>query len=94
MLHLLLDALNVYGTGWWEPFSHHRVSGNLLFVADRGFYVGYRSVFDDPADLLLSYVPRPDSLLNLIHDREDVQHLVRFSNNYYVLRYQSDSLIM
>jgi inner membrane protein len=33
-VHLLLDALNVYGTGWWEPFSHHRVSANLLFVAD------------------------------------------------------------
>jgi membrane-bound metal-dependent hydrolase YbcI (DUF457 family) len=37
LIHLLIDALNVYGTGWGEPFTHARVSGNLLFVADRLF---------------------------------------------------------
>ena len=180
LLHLLLDSLNVYGTGWWEPFSHHRVSGNLLFVADplftlpvvasvvwlyvrlprqekfvfwplkvaigmclmyllaatyskwavekevqaacqkrgieperyfttpapftsflwycvveadRGFYVGYRSVFDRSNDFLLSYVARQDSLLGPIHDREDVQHLIRFSKGYYTVRFLKDSLV-
>ncbi|MFM8806136.1 MAG: metal-dependent hydrolase, partial [Sphingomonadales bacterium] len=39
LIHLSLDALNVYGTGWWEPFSHERVSGNLLFVADPLFTI-------------------------------------------------------
>ncbi|WP_431211315.1 metal-dependent hydrolase [Puia sp. P3] len=29
-----LDAFNAYGTGWFEPFSHYRVSWNVLFVAD------------------------------------------------------------
>ncbi len=33
-IHLLLDALNVYGVGWFEPFSHYRVSLNWIFVAD------------------------------------------------------------
>jgi inner membrane protein len=33
-LHILLDAFNAYGTGWFEPFSHYRVSFNILFVAD------------------------------------------------------------
>ncbi len=33
-IHLLLDSLNVYGVGWFEPFSHTRVSFNVLFVAD------------------------------------------------------------
>jgi len=32
--HLFLDAFNAYGTGWFEPFSHIRVSFNMLFVAD------------------------------------------------------------
>lgn len=32
--HISLDACNAYGTGWWEPFSHTRVSFNVLFVAD------------------------------------------------------------
>lgn len=33
-VHLLIDGMNVYGVGWFEPFSHHRVSYNWIFVAD------------------------------------------------------------
>ncbi len=33
-LHIFIDAFTSYGTGWLEPFSHHRISFNLLFVAD------------------------------------------------------------
>ncbi len=33
-LHIFIDSFTSYGTGWFEPFSHHRVSFNLLFVAD------------------------------------------------------------
>ena len=32
--HIGIDAMTAYGTGWFEPFSHHRVSFNILFVAD------------------------------------------------------------
>ncbi|HRH66540.1 MAG TPA: metal-dependent hydrolase [Bacteroidia bacterium] len=32
--HIGIDALTAYGTGWFEPFHHHRVSFNILFVAD------------------------------------------------------------
>ncbi|MBM3433118.1 MAG: metal-dependent hydrolase [Bacteroidetes bacterium] len=39
-LHLFLDGFNVYGTGWFEPFSHVRVAFNWLFVADPFFSVG------------------------------------------------------
>lgn len=180
-IHLLLDALNVYGTGWWEPFSHHRVSGNLLFVADpvmtlplviaagwlfftlrrdpsatirpvvvaflicfaylflglfskmhiekelqqqcrkkglqpvrsfvtpapftsllwfcavdvgQGFYVGYRSVFDqEKSGFSLTFFPKQDSLLAGVHDREDVQHLIRFSKGYYIVQRRTDTLV-
>ncbi len=34
LIHDFLDAFNSYGTGWFEPFSHLRVSFNTLFVAD------------------------------------------------------------
>lgn len=34
LVHIVLDACNAYGTGWFEPFSHYRVSFHLLFVAD------------------------------------------------------------
>lgn len=33
-IHIFLDAFNAYGTGWFEPFSHYRMSFNILFVAD------------------------------------------------------------
>jgi inner membrane protein len=33
-IHIFLDAFNAYGTGWFEPFDHYRVSFHILFVAD------------------------------------------------------------
>jgi len=33
-IHLLIDGMNVYGVGWFEPFSHHRVAYNWIYVAD------------------------------------------------------------
>ncbi|HYM94974.1 MAG TPA: metal-dependent hydrolase, partial [Chitinophagaceae bacterium] len=33
-LHLFIDAFNGYGIGWFEPFSHVRISFNTIFVAD------------------------------------------------------------
>ncbi len=38
-LHLFLDALNNYGTGWFEPFSHYRVAFNVISVVDPFFSV-------------------------------------------------------
>ncbi|MDZ7647492.1 MAG: metal-dependent hydrolase [Cytophagales bacterium] len=37
--HIILDAFNAYGTGWFEPFSHYRVSFHTLFVADPLFSI-------------------------------------------------------
>lgn len=39
LIHDILDSFNAYGTGWFEPFSHDRVSFNLLFVADPFFSI-------------------------------------------------------
>ena len=36
--HLLIDGFNAYGVGWLEPFSHHRFSFHVLFVADPLFF--------------------------------------------------------
>lgn len=35
--HIFIDAFNSYGTAWFEPFSHYRVSFNALYVADPFF---------------------------------------------------------
>ncbi len=37
--HLFLDAFNAYGIGWFEPFSHYRVSWNTIFVVDPFFSI-------------------------------------------------------
>jgi inner membrane protein len=36
-IHLFIDACNAYGIGWFEPFSHQRISFHILFVADPFF---------------------------------------------------------
>jgi inner membrane protein len=38
-IHLFVDAFNAYGTGWFEPFSHYRVSFNSMYVADPLFSI-------------------------------------------------------
>lgn len=40
-LHIFLDALTSYGTGWFEPFSHYRVSFNTLFIIDPLFSLSF-----------------------------------------------------
>ncbi len=39
LVHLFLDAFNNYGVGWFEPFSHQRLSFNAIYVADPFFSV-------------------------------------------------------
>lgn len=34
LAHIVLDSFTAYGTGWFEPFSHYRISFNSIFVAD------------------------------------------------------------
>lgn len=38
-IHLLIDGMNVYGAGWFEPFSHQRISYNWIYVADPFFSI-------------------------------------------------------
>jgi len=37
LLHIFIDAFNNYGVGWFEPFSHYRISFNAIYVADPFF---------------------------------------------------------
>lgn len=37
--HLLIDGMNSYGVGWFEPFSHQRISMNAIFVIDPFFSI-------------------------------------------------------
>ena len=177
--HIFLDAFNNYGTGWFEPFSHLRISFNTIYVADpffslwpilallalmllkrssawrstawklgfllsaaylvyaifnkvnidretkailkeqnisynqyfttpaplqnwlwfvvagneKGFHVGFRSLFDSKKKINFEYFPRNDSLLQAVHDKENVQKLIRFSQGFYTLSKENDTLL-
>lgn len=178
-VHLLIDGMNVYGAGWFEPFSHHRVSYNWIYVADpffsvwpgisllvllmahrkyrlrlfwarsalvvagvyllycglnkikidrevresmarqqipyhtyfttptplnnwlwyvvaaadSGFYIGYRSVFDQTDSIHFRFVPQQHSLLQPVADHADLQYLLRFSKGYYTVERRNDTLL-
>lgn len=178
LVHIFIDAANVYGTGWFEPFSHLRISFNTMFVADilfsivpgiialillfmhrgnakrkkyaivavswcafyflisaafklkvenslkddfatqkidyrrhfttpvplnnmlwyvvaendSGYYIGYRSVFDNKRPTKFHYFLRQQQLLNLIRDKDEVDLLIRFSKGYYTLEQHGDTI--
>ena len=73
------------------PFTNmlwYVVAGN-----DTGYHVGFRSVLDTKKQIDLSYFPRNDSLLKPVADHEEVQHLIRFSQQFYTTELWGDSLV-
>jgi inner membrane protein len=176
LTHLLIDGFNAYGIGWLEPFSHHRFSFHVLFVADplfsiwpffafvallilrnknpkrriwwragiglsllylgyaiinktivdksvrknlaaqglstdnyfttptpfnswlwyavakekNGYYISYRSVFDEHK-MQFQFFPRNDSLLDPIHNQEEVKDILRFANGFYTVDRKNDT---
>jgi inner membrane protein len=64
------------------------VAGN-----DSGYYVGYRSVFDSRKEIGFQYFPRNDSLLAPVKGHEDVQRLIRFSQQFYTVENWNDTLV-
>ncbi len=51
--HILIDAFNNYGVGWFEPFSHQRITFNTIYVADPFF-----SIWPGIACVLLFFLSR------------------------------------
>ncbi|MBZ5859208.1 metal-dependent hydrolase [Flavihumibacter profundi] len=64
------------------------VSGN-----DSGYYVGFRSLFDREKQMTFNFFPRNDSLLKPMANHEDLQRLVRFSQQFYTVEKWGDSLV-
>ncbi|MEP6700745.1 MAG: metal-dependent hydrolase [Bacteroidota bacterium] len=66
----------------------------LWFVVikdEKGFYTGYRSVFDKKF-MDLSYAPKNDSLLQEVKDRDALKDLVRFARDYYTVEKTHDTI--
>jgi inner membrane protein len=68
----------------------------LWFVVaevDSGYHLGYRSVFDKTDSITLTFVPRNEHLLNGLQGDHDLQQLKKFSQGYYTVEYQADTLV-
>ncbi len=65
----------------------------IVAGTDEGYYVGFRSVFDTKKSINFEYFPRNDSLLNEIKDHEDLQKLIRFSQQFYTIEQWNDTLV-
>ncbi len=64
------------------------VAGN-----DSGYYVGYRSLFDNSRKMQLEYFPRNAFLLDTFLTHNDVKELITFSKQYYTIEKRKDTLV-
>ena len=60
---------------------------------DKGYHVGFRSVFDSKTEINFQYFPKNDSLLKPVKHHEDLQKLIRFSKQFYTVEYREDTLV-
>lgn len=83
------------------PFTHYLTTptplNNWLWYTvagdEKGYYVGYQSVFDLEGKINLTFFPRNDSLLQPVKDHEEVQKLLRFSQGFYTVEKWHDTLV-
>lgn len=59
---------------------------------DKGYHVGFRSIFDKEKNISFQYFPRNDSLLEPVADHKDLQQLIRFSQQFYTVERWKDTL--
>jgi inner membrane protein len=64
------------------------VSGN-----DSEYFVGFRSVFDRKKEINFQRFPVNDSLLKPVSDHQDLQKLIRFSQQFYTVERYNDTLV-
>lgn len=64
------------------------VAGN-----DSGYHVGFRSLFDKEEKISFEYFPRNDFMLAPVSDHEDLQKLIRFSQQFYTVEKWNDTLV-
>ncbi len=64
------------------------VSGN-----DSGYYVGYRSVFDDNKQIDFNFFPKNEHLLDRVNDQDDIIKLKHFSHEFYTAEQWNDTLV-
>lgn len=90
----MLDKQNIVYTRYFTtPAPLQNWLWYVVAGDDQGYHVGYRSLFDQQDTMQFTYFSRNDTLLNRVEDREGLQQLIRFSQQYYTVEKWSDTLV-
>jgi Predicted membrane-bound metal-dependent hydrolases len=85
------------GIEWRRHFTTPTPLNILLWYVvledDKGYHIGYRSVFDSQPTMDFEYFHRNDSLLMPIKDLDELKDLFRFSQGYYTVERTNDTLV-
>jgi inner membrane protein len=65
----------------------------IVLEDDKGYHIGYRSVFDTRPAIDFTYFSRNDSLLNPVKDLEELKDLFIFSQGYYTIEKEDNYLV-
>ena len=65
----------------------------VVVANHKGYYIGYRSVFDSKKQINFHYVSQNKNLLKTIKNSDDVKKLIRFSQGFYTIEKNNDTLI-
>ncbi len=75
------------------PTALNSLLWNVVIETDKGYQVGYRSVFDYSPKIEFNYIPKDRSLLNPVDEFIGVDDLIRFSKGYYTVDKVDDKIV-
>ena len=91
------QSLNQQHTNYTQYFTTPAPLQNSLWYVvagnKKGFYVGYKSIFDAKKIIDFTFFARKDYLLNSIENKEDLYKLKRFSQGFYTIEKWNDTLV-
>ncbi len=82
-----------YNRYFTTPTPLNSVYWFVVLENDSGYNIGYRSLFERDMDMNFEYFPRNANLLSSMQNSKTVQHLVNFSQGFYVADQWGDSLV-
>jgi inner membrane protein len=75
------------------PTPFNNLLWYIVLENDSGYYIGYRSVLDTTRSIDFAYYKKNKELLKDVIGRNDIRELIRFSQGYYTVEKQQDTLI-
>jgi inner membrane protein len=75
------------------PTALNSLLWNVVVETDKGYQIGYRSIFDRTSKIDFNYIPKDRSLLNPVDEFIGVDDLIIFSKGYYTVDRVEDAIV-